>query len=249
MRTTLLLVLFFLANPAPAAETAAELLKKSLAALAKGQAEESLALAGKAIALDPKASASYFVRGTIHERLGQNAQAVADFTKVIQLDPKAAGAYNRRGSEQFRQGNIAESLKDFDKHLELRPQDRAGHWKRGISCYYLGRFEDGKKQFEGYEKVDTNDVENAVWHFLCAARLVGVDKARASILKIGKDTRVPMMEVYALYAGKAKPADVLTAAKAGDPTAAQLNARLFYAHQYLGLYAEGAATRKRPWST
>ena len=87
-------------------------------------------------------------------------------------------------------------------------------------------------------KVDTNDVENAVWHYLCNARAVGVEKARAAMLKIGKDRRVPMMEVYALYAGKAKPDDVLTAARAGEPSKDDLNRRLFYAHLYLGLYYE-----------
>ena len=48
---------------------------------------------------------------------------------------------------------------------------------------------------------------------------MGVDKARAGILKIGRDRRVPMMEVYALFAGKAQPADVLAAAKRGEPGA------------------------------
>ena len=66
---------------------------------------------------------------------------------------------------------MKESLADFDKFLALRPAEKNGHWKRGISLYYAGRFEDGKKQFEGYENVDTNDVENAVWHFLCNARV------------------------------------------------------------------------------
>jgi len=44
-----------------------------------------------------------------------------------------------------------------------------------------------REQFEGYENVDTNDVENAVWHFMCVARKDGVEKARAGLLKIGKE--------------------------------------------------------------
>src|SRR5262249_31316097 len=118
------------------------------------------------------------------------------------------------------------------------------HWKRGITCYYLGKFDEGKKQFEGYEKVDTNDVENAVWHFLCAARATNVEKARAGMLKIGKDERVPMMQVYDLYLGKAKPEEVLAAVKEGDPKGDKLTERLFYAHLYLGLYYEVQGDKK-----
>ena len=140
---------------------------------------------------------------------------------------------------------MAESLADFNKFLELQPGEKPGHWKRGISLYYAGKFKDGKEQFESYEKVDTNDVENAVWHYICNARAVGPEKARAALLKIGKDQRVPMMEVYALFAGKAKPADVLAAAKADDPPAAQLKTRLFYAHLYLGIYHDILGDQKQ----
>src|SRR5262249_9071705 len=118
------------------------------------------------------------------------------------------------------------------------PEQRPGHWRRGITCYYAGQFDEGRKQFEGYEKVDTNDVENAVWHFLCVARADGPEKARAAMLKIGKDARVPLWRVHDLAGGKTKPADVLTAVEEGKPTPEQLHIRQFYAHLYLGLYYE-----------
>jgi lipoprotein NlpI len=77
------------------------------------------------------------------------------------------------------------------------------------------------------------------------APVVGVEKARAAMLKIGKDRRVPMTEVYDLFRGRLKPADVLTAAEAGKPSPAQLNQRLFYAHLYLGLYYESLKEDKK----
>jgi lipoprotein NlpI len=176
--------------------------------------------------------------------LRQHDKAISDFNKALEIDPELAEAYDHRGSEYFTLGEIDKSLTNFDKYLELRPKEKPAHWKRGISLYYAGKFDEGRKQFLAYEEKDTNDVENAVWHFLCAARLDGVEKARGSLLKIGKDGRVPMMDVYALFAGKLKPEDVLKAAKAGDPPAPQLNAQLFYAHLYLGLYAEASGDKK-----
>jgi lipoprotein NlpI len=142
-------------------------------------------------------------------------------------------------------GRFAESVADFDRFIALQPDKANGHWRRGISLYYAGKFEAGKKQFEGYEKVDTNDVENAIWHFLCAARKDGVKKARAGILKIGKDKRVPMMQVYELFKGTIKPADVLDAANAGKLSDDQRKPMLFYAHLYLGLYHDALGDTKK----
>jgi lipoprotein NlpI len=55
-----------------------------------------------------------------------------------------------------------------------------------------------------------------------------------------------MMEVYALYAGKSKPEEVLEAAKTTDKNAKPEVRRhqLFYAHLYLGLYYEVIGNKK-----
>jgi lipoprotein NlpI len=54
-----------------------------------------------------------------------------------------------------------------------------------------------------------------------------------------------MMQVHALFAGKAKPEDVLAAAQAGNLPAARLEDQVFYAHLYLGLYHEAAGDERR----
>jgi lipoprotein NlpI len=226
------------------ADSLKSLLTAARIAVDWNRGEEALDLANKAIKLDPKNADAVYYRGRAYDLLGRHKEAVADFDKAISLDPKAADAYNFRGMAHFKLGHINESIADFDKFLEMRPEATPGHWQRGISYYYAGRYDEGRKQFEGYVKVEANDVENAVWRYLCMARSVGVDKAREGLLKIKNDRRVPMMEVYALFAGKAKPADVLAAAQAGRPTAAQLNERLFYAHVYLALYYEAGGEKK-----
>jgi len=240
-----LLILGSLTAPLPAAEDPGRLLSAGQDALLRDDFDKAsrlgkqvLVLAKEALNKDPKDVNSWMRLARAQELLGQHREAIDSCNKVLELDPKAVEALDLRGSEQFRLGRIAESLADFDRFLKVQPDAFPGHWKRGITLYYLGKYDEGRKQFEGYEKVDKNDVENAVWHFLCVARKDGVEKARASLLKIGKDQRIPMMEVYALFAGKAKPEDVLKAAEAGRPTAVRKNAQLFYAHLYLGLYYE-----------
>jgi lipoprotein NlpI len=173
------------------------------------------------------------------------AEAVKELTRALNEKPKHVESLDTRGSAYFMLGKFAESVADFDKQIELMPSLANGHWRRGISLYYAGKYEEGKKQFEGYEKVDTNDVENAVWHFLCAAKKDGVKKARAGILKIGKDKRTPMMEVYQLFKGTLKPEDVLKAANAGAASDELRKRQLFYAHLYLGLYYDVLGEKKK----
>jgi len=230
-------ILIAWAQPARA-EDISDLVKQAQAALAKGKTDEALKLAEQAVATDDKSAQAHLLRGTIYEALRRHKDAIADFDKTIASDPKAANAYDHRGSERLKLGQFTEAIKDFDTFLKFKPAEEPGHWRRGIAYYYAGRYDEGRKQFEGYEKVDTNDVENAVWHFLCVARKDGVAKARAGLLKIGKDKRVPMMEVYDLFAGKLKPDDVLKAAKTPDTSAKLLSQQMFYAHLYLGVYYE-----------
>lgn len=154
--------------------------------------------------------------------------------------PTTPDAQEELGSRHFRAGRFAESVAAFDEEIRLDPRRAPWHWKRGISLYYAGRYADGAKQFEGYQTVDDNDVENAVWRFLCQVRdpAVGPVRARRQILPIKNDGRVPMMQIYALYRGDAKPDDVVAACTADQPSDTVRDGRLFYARLYLGLYYE-----------
>lgn len=138
---------------------------------------------------------------------------------------------NRQGEEAFRAGKIEDSIKKFDQAIALEPRLAPHHWQRGISLYYAARYDDCRKQFELHKTVNPEDVENSVWHYLCVARLKSAAEARKSLIEIHSDTRVPMMEVYAMFRGESTPEKVL--AKAGKDRDA-----LFFAHLYIGLYHE-----------
>ncbi len=175
---------------------------------------------------------------------GDSARAVELATQAIDQDPSMVQAYHLRGREHFRLGKIGESIADFDKCLELRPEQKSQLWERGISLYYGGQFEQGAEQFVFSHMYHQNDVENSVWRYLCMARSASVKKARDGMLPVTHDRRVPMMQIYNLYRGKAQPEEVLKAAKAGSPTKVVLKERLFHAHLYLGLYYDAAGQRE-----
>ncbi|MGD9648123.1 MAG: tetratricopeptide repeat protein, partial [Pirellulales bacterium] len=183
----------------------------------------------------------------------ETAQLAADIaacdklleTAAVQADAAArAATLDRRGNAHLQSGHIAEALADFNEAIKLEPRRSPGHWQRGIACYYAGQFDAGAKQFEAYQTVDSADVENVTWRYLCMARADGIDKALADLLPVGPDRRIPMHEVYELFAGRAQPDDVLAAARADHSTDSELRKRLFYAHLYLGLWHEAAGRSK-----
>jgi lipoprotein NlpI len=204
----------------------------------KPSLDDQIAEATRAIDANPKAAGALARRASLYAATGKPEQAIADFDRLLALEPTRAEAYDARGSEYFKLGRIDESIADFDRFLKLRPDREPWHWKRGISYYYAGRHDEGRKQFQAYQTVDDNDVENAVWCYLCTVRTKGVEAARAEMLNIKRDPRPVMMEVYDLFRGKATPDEVLQAVDKGSPSPEERNVRLFYAHLYLGLYFE-----------
>lgn len=143
-----------------------------------------------------------------------------------------------RAVTDFERGRVEESAAGFDALVRLRPDVAPELWQRGIALYYAGRYADCRAQFESHRTVNPNDVENAAWHFLCVARAESVEKARAALLPVGPDARVPMRQVYELFRGTLTPEAVLKAA------GSQLSAQ-FYAHLYLGLYFEALGDNRR----
>jgi lipoprotein NlpI len=120
--------------------------------------------------------------------------------------------------DDFENGRIERSATGFDRVAALAPAQAPHLWQRGIVLYYAGRYADCRKQFESHRTVNPNDVENATWHFICVARAESPEKARAALLPVGPDSRVPMREIYQMFRGEMTPEQVMAAA-GKQPTA------------------------------
>jgi len=147
-------------------------------------------------------------------------------------------AIMNRAVAAFEKGHFVESATAFDELAKTVPEQAPQLWQRGIALYYAGRYDDCRRQFESHRTVNPDDVENAVWHFLCVARGESPAKAIAALLPVGPDARMPMREVYQMFRGTLRPEQVLSAA--GTQPAA-----LFYAHLYVGLYFEAQGMTAR----
>jgi lipoprotein NlpI len=143
-----------------------------------------------------------------------------------------------RAVTEFSKGRITESVAAFDDLARAAPAEAPYLWQRGIALYYAGRYNDCRAQFESHRTVNPDDVENAAWHFLCVARGESAKAARTALLPVGPDSRVPMREIYEMFRGATTPEAVQKAA--GERPQAR-----FYAHLYVGLYAEAIGDSAR----
>ena len=145
-----------------------------------------------------------------------------------------------RAIADFMDGRVRASVHGFDELEALLPDAMPRLWQRGIALYYDGRYKDCARQFAAHRVVNPTDAENVAWHFVCVARSESAKKARASVLSIVPDTRVPMPELYDLLRGLTTPDRLLEAAMAAGTLEAE-----FDAHLYLGLYFEALGDTER----
>ena len=98
------------------------------------------------------------------------------FRAPVEQSPQAI---MNRAVAAFEKGHFVESATAFDELAKAVPEQAPQLWQRGIALYYAGRYDDCRRQFESHRTVNPDDVENAVWHFLCVARAESSARGRA----------------------------------------------------------------------
>lgn len=182
------------------------------------------------------------MQSSVTARLFVTALVMLLTAHAVAVERKPQELYNE-AVQLFFDAKPVESARLFDQLVEAVPAAEPELWQRGLALFYADRFADGRAQFELHRTVNPNDVENPAWHFLCVAKLEGVQAAREKLLPVGEDPRVPMTEILALFAGRGDEAAVLAAAKQGEGEAGKN--QLCYAHLYLGLFYEAAGNTEK----
>lgn len=217
---------------------ASPLLEQARHAFQSGDREGAVRIATRMIEADPKEPNNYFLRARFHELMGQREAALKDYDTLLEVAPDAAEVHYHRAVVHFLLGHVEAAAADFDKLAAAQPDKMATLWQRGIALYYAGRYEDGRKQFELHRTVNPNDVENSVWHFLCVAREKGIEEARKQMIPVTGDMRIPMAEVFDLFAGTGSPEKVMARVESAKADSVAQPAYVLYAHLYLALYFE-----------
>lgn len=221
-----------------------EFVRRAAAALRSGDPAEAERIATAALE-KPGGSKrdALWLRSVARDRLERYQEAFDDLTLAASADAPGARTLVALGEAAFKAGDMRASIEAFDRAAGLDADLGPHLWQRGISLYYAGRYEDGARQFEVHRTVNPQDVENSVWHFLCVAEADGLPAARAGLIPVSEDARVPMAEVLALYGGTGSAERVLEAARRARESGRARSADL-YAWLYLGLYHEALGERE-----
>ncbi len=103
---------------------------------------------------------------------------------VNAADPVTPDKLYEQGVKSFFEAKPKESVAAFDELIRLEPSAKPQLWQRGLALYYTGDYKAGREQFEVHQTVNTADVENAAWHFICVARQDNVEAARKVLIPI-----------------------------------------------------------------
>ncbi|MBT5927175.1 MAG: tetratricopeptide repeat protein [Verrucomicrobia bacterium] len=222
--------------------------QRGKSAYTAGNIAEAKELFTKAINEDAKHIDSYLARGYVHQYDRNYQEAVNDFSKAIEIEPTNPDPLFRRAVEYFNLGEFSKCVADFEKFAALQPGQKPHLWQLGIAYYYTGQHKEGRELFESHQIVNSHDVENAVWHFMCIAGLESFEAARKALIGIEGDSRVPMMQIYQLFKGVGDEESVLKAAHEGTALGGFRIQQSFYAHLYLGLYHEAKGDTKKAYT-
>ena len=127
--------------------------------------------------------------------------------------------------------SFVSAITSFDAAIALNSSSYPKQWMRGIALFFVERYKDGAHQFTTNLKENPHDVEEVVWACMCNMKRVGLRSAQSLLLPCpNQDLRLPMREIYNLFAGRGNIADVLHR-KDDDSSIA-------YGHLYVALYLD-----------
>ena len=208
-----------------------------------------LELVDRAVGVDVTNRFAYIKRAQLLDIFSLDERAVKDYTIAISYDPTFADVYQLRGCSHFKAGRLDDAVADWNTFLKLKPDKESLHWQICVAYALQGQYNEGRNQFEWHWTANTKDVEVALWHFMCTARLDGLEKARGAMMEVelSEDKRVPMETLYNFYAGKLTEADVWLAVEQGAPDAEERAKREFFTNYYIGVHrqAEGKLAEAR----
>ena len=170
-------------------------------------------------------------------------EQLATLDRAIRADPANPGLRSRRGDAHLFLGQFEAAVADFEKMIALDPTQDAPHWRLGIAYHFAGNFARSSAQFEKYHAYDDRDRENGIWKFLGDVKLVGIDRARQTMLPYARFDREPFPALYDLLAGRRSAseffADLSARGLDHDPRV------MFFANYYAALDADLHGDRPR----
>jgi tetratricopeptide (TPR) repeat protein len=128
----------------------------------------------------PKGKAlAYALRGSLHDKKKELAEALADFDRSLDLDPTLDEVYRGRGNVRADQGNLALALADYAEALRLNPASKQTYIDRGAAYARQRQFDKAIADYTEAVRIDPNFFSGYVHRAAAFERLGQIASAKA----------------------------------------------------------------------
>lgn len=110
----------------------------------------------QAIALDPRLTRAYLMRGRSQIALSEIRKALADFEQVVALDPENEAGYVDRAAAELELNDIQATLADSEHALRLNPESDRAHNLKGVCLRSQGHVTEALAEFTRAVSLDAN---------------------------------------------------------------------------------------------
>ena len=120
----------------------------AMVARGRGRYEEAIAVAQRAIELDPVSSEAYRELGRAQEAVNRFPDAEATYRKAIEARPDDWLAFNTLGSFFLARSRLAEAEAAYLRVIELTPDNTRGYNNLGVTYFRMQRPDDAARMWE-----------------------------------------------------------------------------------------------------
>ncbi|OPX75872.1 MAG: lipoprotein NlpI [Methanoregulaceae archaeon PtaB.Bin152] len=145
--------------PAIAAEDANTLYQQALDLYYQGKLDDALALCGKSLNLNPKASSSWNLKGMILDDLGRYQDALDAYNEAIRLKPTSYVAYNNKGNTLKHMLRYDEAVQAYDEALKINPSYTYAYYNKGNLLSLIGKYADAIRSLDSAISYDPHYAE------------------------------------------------------------------------------------------
>ncbi len=161
--------------------SAKDIAEKGLALAKEKKYTEAIEQLNMAIKADPKAIATYYLRGQVYMRMKEYNKAIDDFSRVLVERPNNILAIKNRGRAYYQRKDYSLAKSDFERASQLDKRDPKLMINLGRTYFESRHFEDAVKSFTRAIDLDPSFPPAYMFRMLSYKALKMNDKAQKDL--------------------------------------------------------------------
>ncbi len=143
------------ADPAPA-KNVVKLLTEASRHLCNNEYDKAVEKCNEILAIEPRCSGAYYIRGFARRYKGEYELSVMDFTQTLKIDPKYAAAYYGRAISFAYMEMYKEAVADLTAAIGLDPEYKDAYFSRSRVYYDMEEYD---KAWDDLHKAEALGIE------------------------------------------------------------------------------------------